>query len=54
MQTCSKRTQTVVVKFSPEEIQKMDRAWKDTDHIMNRSQFVRDVVNAYTKKTDTN
>lgn len=51
MQSSIKRTQTVTVKFSPEEMFRIDRAWKDTNHLMNRSQFVRAVVNEYTSRT---
>lgn len=51
MQRNSERTQTVTVKFSPDEMSKIDRAWKDTNHLMNRSQFIRALVNEYTSRT---
>lgn len=41
------RTETLAVKFSQEELQKIDRLWKDTDNLRNRSQFVRAAINNY-------
>lgn len=48
-----KRTEVLTVKFSQEEMKRIDRSWKSTDHIMNRSQFVRAVVNSYTEKAES-
>lgn len=44
------RTETLAVKFSQVELQKIDRLWKDTDDLRNRSQFVRAAINSYAGK----
>ena len=56
MQSDDKRTHSVTVKFSSEEIKTINKAWKGTDH-MNRSQYVREIIMNYVNKknnTQTN
>lgn len=38
-------TETLTIKLTKEEMQKLDRTWKRHDLCMNRSQYVRLAIN---------
>lgn len=40
-------TRTITIKFTPAEMQRIDKLWKSTDDLMNRSEFIRTAINAY-------
>lgn len=40
-------TRTITIKFTPAEMQRIDKLWKSTDDLMNRSEFIRAAINAY-------
>jgi len=38
-------TETLTIKLTSQEMQKLDRAWKRHETSMNRSQYVRTAIN---------
>ena len=39
--------ETIGIRLSKQELSKLNRAWKQTDDCINRSQYIRQAINAY-------
>lgn len=45
------KTESVMIKLSKPELERLDKAWKRDEASMNRSQFVKAAINAYAAET---
>lgn len=45
------KTESVIIKLSKPELERLDKAWKRDETSMNRSQFVKAAINAYAAET---